>query len=194
MLNRLLAALVAFIAVTTIGCAGTKSPSYGSEWGEDPQPPCFASAGSDPSVLVGKGQALSRDPQFAMETASDQARVALAAQISANVERLFRAFREEVGSEDPELLRHISSVSQVVVSETLVGARLTCDKTLVNAETNQYRAFAVVELPAAEASAGLLNRMQRENELYNRYRSTEAYKAMREEVDRYNEAREKSGF
>lgn len=138
--------------------------------------------------LTAASTATSRDLQIAVDKALTQAQADIAQQLGTRLMDLTNRFQEEAGvGESSTLLSQFSSATKAVTDETLAGVRTR--RTRVRAEGDVYRAYVLVELPLAETKRLLLGRLQGEQALYSRFRATEAYADLDEEVRRYEQWR-----
>jgi hypothetical protein len=147
-------------------------------------PGFYANPPVDPNYLFAPATALSQDLQHAVNTAKEEARVAIARDMRVKIEALFKRFREETGvGEDAEFLSMETDVSKSVVSETLVGCKARTQKVL--REGTLYRVYVLMELPIGEASKEMLAKIKENERMYTRYRASEAFKELEEEVEKY---------
>jgi hypothetical protein len=100
------------------------------------------------------------------------------------IQAMFKRFREETGvGEDAEFLSMETDVSKSVVSETLVGCKARTQKIL--REGTLYRVYVLMELPIGAANAEMLAKIKENERMYTRYRASEAFKELEEEVEKY---------
>ena len=140
----------------------------------------------DDDHVTAAATATSRDFQIAVDKARSTAQVDLAQQLGARMANLTRQFQEEVGmAADSQLLTEFSSVTKAVVDETLVGARMV--KRRLMPERNVYRAYVLMQLPVGEANHVLLRKLKSDEALYTRFRASQAYAELDEQVRQYRE-------
>jgi hypothetical protein len=103
-------------------------------------------------------------------------------QLNTYIQALIKKFDEEVGiTEDSELLGLYSKTSKIVVDQSLVGSHLK-GKPDVKQEGEIYRATVVMEAPLGGARKRLLEQIKASDALYNRFKQSESFKELEEEV------------
>ena len=138
----------------------------------------------DDHYVFGAATAVSQDLQIAIDKAQAEGRNLLAQQLEVKYGSLTKRFAEETGrSVDSQLLDQYVSVYKATVSQVLYGSRPR--EQTVRAEGPVYRAFVLVELPLGEASKRLMDQVRANEQMYTRFRATEAYKELEAEVQRY---------
>jgi len=179
-MKRLIFCILTTASIATfLGCGGGKEMAKLSN-----TPEWFNNVPTDPNSLFGAATASSVDLQTAIDKAKQDARADLAAQTEARVQGLIRNFREETGlAESFEMLAEFSSATQTVFSNVLVGSKVKNQKTMREGTT--YRAFLLMELPIGEANVQLLSKIKSNQAMYTRFRSTEAFKKMEDEIAKY---------
>jgi hypothetical protein len=134
---------------------------------------------SDQEHLYAAASATSRDLQVALQKARINAQTDLAQQLSTRLANLSKQFQEETGlAEDSALLSQFSSATKAVTQQTLEGARV--DQQQVAPEKEVYRAYVLMRLPLGQANHLLMSRLKANQELYTRFRATQAF----DELDR----------
>jgi len=99
---------------------------------------------------------------------------------------LSKRFVEETGlNEDAELLGMFTQVSKSVVSDSLTGSRVS--KQQLGREGKIYRAYVMVEMPIGEANAKFVEKIRAQERLYTRFRASEAFEELDQEVQKYEE-------
>ena len=149
-------------------------------------PDWYLDTPTDPDHLFATGSMTSRDMQMAIQKAQTVARTNLAQQLEARLGNLTKQFQEEVGAgEDSELLQQFTSATKIVTDQTLVGAR-TDQKKLVP-EKDVYRAYVLMSLPIGQANQMLMDKIKANQNLYTRFRSTQAFEDLDKELEAYRQ-------
>ncbi|MFC2085078.1 LPP20 family lipoprotein [Bacteroidota bacterium] len=144
----------------------------------------------DPNYLFGKASATSLDMQLAVDKATASARAEIGRQTEVLVQGLRKRFDEEVGfGENATLLQHFEQTTKTVVNTSLSGSRVI--ETKIFEDGKNWRAYALVQYPIGAANDAFLQQIKKNNELYTRFRSSEAFKELEEEVKKYEEWKEK---
>ncbi len=149
-------------------------------------PDWFLNPPKDPNYIFGAATATSRDLQIVIDKAKQDARLDIAENLRSNIQGLIKKFDEEVGrTEDSELLQQFTQVSKNVVDQTLIGSRV--NKSKAEKEGEMYRIYLLMELPIGEARAELLKQINNNHHLYTRFRASQSFKELEEEVRKLRE-------
>lgn len=134
--------------------------------------------------------AVSRDFQMAVEKAKQQGRAEVALQIEARVKAMVKRFQEEIGlGEDSEFLDMATSVSKSVASTILNGCSV--DKQSTWREPNGiYRAYVLMVLPLDSTKSSLYGVINSQQNLYTRFRASQSFKELEEEIEAFEEFKE----
>ena len=142
--------------------------------------------------LYSTSTSTSRAMETAIQKAKNLAQTGLAQQLELKMGSLTKQFQEETGlEEDSELLNQFTLVTKAVTDETLIGARE--DKRELVSERGIYRAYVLMSLPIGSANQLLMSKLSADNNIYTRFRSTEAFKELDKELDAFAK-REKEGM
>jgi hypothetical protein len=156
-------------------------------------PEWFTNVPEDPNYLYSSATAESRDLQHAVNTAKEEGRADIARQMRTKISGLFKRFREETGvGEDAEFLAMETDVSKSVVSETLVGCKTKYQDVLK--EGTGYRAYVLMELPIGVANEALLAKIKENQQMYTRFRASQAFNELEEEVEKYEQFKKEQGM
>lgn len=140
----------------------------------------------DPNYLFSCSTATSRDLQLAINKAKADGRNEIAQQLEVKYNGLTKRFQEEVGlGADSELLDQYTQVYKSIVSQTLNGSRV--NKQEVMSEPEVYRAFVLVEMPIGEANQALMSKIKANENMYTRFRASQAFKELDDEIEKYEE-------
>ena len=181
------------LVVGMFACGGKPEPEPIMGGEEVNVPEWYLNPPQDPDYLFSPATASSRDLQLATDKAKQQARAELAAQLEAKVQGLTKKFEEEVGlGEDAEFLSQFTQVSKTVVSTTLSGTRVS--KTKVLTEGGLYRSYVLMELPVGAAAAAFKAQIADNEAMYTRFRSTQAFEELSDEVEKYEQFKKEQGL
>ena len=184
MKRAILTSIAASIIILVMaGCAAKCRPP---EWftGEAPD---------DPNYIFSRTTASSKDLQLALSKAKEEARVDIARQVQVKVEALTKRFLEETGSgEDAEVLTFFQDVSKSVVSEVLTGCSVLrqdfCKDGMI------YKAYIMMAMPTGSIYESYYNKLKAEERMYTRFRATQAFKELEEEVRKYEQFKKEQGL
>ena len=187
-MNRSYFVVLALLALYMLnGCAGTKGGS------DSPCPEWFTMLPEDPNYLFSAATATSRDLQLAVNKAKTEARRDLASQMELRIQGMTKKFDEEVGlAEDAELLASFTQVTKEIISQTLNGTRAREQDT--QKEGTGWRACVLMELPIGTANAALVDKIKANKAMYTRFRASQAFDELENEVEKYEEYKEKQGM
>lgn len=136
---------------------------------------------ADQDHLYAAASATSRDLQVALQKARINAQTDLAQQLNNRLANLTKQFQEETGmAEDSALLSQFSSATKAVTQQTLEGARV--DQQQVLPEKEVYRAYVLMSLPLGQANQLLMSKLKANQELYTRFRATQAFDELDKEL------------
>ena len=140
---------------------------------------------TDEKFLYGRATAVSRDLQMAINKAETEGRNGIAQQLEVKYGGLNKRFAEEVGRDGgSQLLDQYTQVYKSTVSQVLFGSRTK--QQVLRTEGSVYRAFVLMELPLGEMSKKLMEQIRAQEQLYTRFRATEAFKELDAEIERYD--------
>jgi len=139
-------------------------------------------------AAVGMGSSSRLD--IAKEKAKTDAQGAISESFETKVSRLRKSFIEEVGSNDTEINETFTTVTKSVSKQTLTGARVL--KTIYNKdkETGKYLAGVLLSLDPKTINQSILDEMSKDQKLYQRFRSSQAFEELQKEMESYKEPKE----
>jgi len=178
--------VVMLIALMLVGCGSSREAVHSA-------PDWYLDLPQDPNYIFASASSTSRDMQIAINKAQSDGRNEIAQQLELRMSGLTKRFQEEVGlGEDSELLEQFTNTYKAVVDQVLVGTRPAQREVIP--EGNIYRAYVLMEMPIGEANQALMERIRSNQNMYTRFRATEAFKELDEELERYQEWRERQGY
>jgi len=164
-------------ALFVMACGGSKESLQKVDTGDIPS--WYLNPPTDPAFAYATNTATSQDMQMAIDKAEQGCRQGLANQISAKVSALTKKFDEEVGGKDAQLLTSFTQASKTVSSVELTGAKPKQRE--VKKDGSMFRAYVLMEYNVAQS---MMSQMKKEEELYTRFRATQTYKELQDEVDK----------
>lgn len=175
----------ALVAVLFVGCGGSE-PLQKTDTGDVPE--WFMTPPSDPNFLHAVNTSTSKDMQTAVDKATQAARVELGRQVEVKINALQKRFTEETGiGDDAQLLDQFTQASKTVVSTSLSGSKEKQKK--IVKDGNNWRAYVLVEYPLGAAQEALREQIKKNEQLYTRFRASQSYKELDEEVQKYEESK-----
>jgi hypothetical protein len=168
---------LSLLAVILVGCGSSQKTVDMSDWETLP---------NDPNFFYAMNTQVSQDMQLAINKATADARAEIARQVELKVNGLQKRFMEETGAGDnAQLLSMFTEATKTVVSVALTGSRVAKQKT--QKEGNGWRAYVLVEYPIGAVNQALQQQIKNREELYTRFRASQAYKELDDEVQKYEE-------
>jgi len=186
--------VLVFFVVGMMACGGPPPPAEGTpeatlvsipEWYSNPP--------QDPNYLFAANTAMSRDMQLSIDKAKQSARTDLASQLEVKVKGLTKSFTEEIGTaDDSEILQQFTEASKAVVSTTMNGTRVNKQEIVI--DQGIYRAYVLMELPLGAANMALMQQIKNNQNMYTRFRATQAFDELEEEVEKYEQFKKDQGM
>lgn len=171
------------IGATLVGCGGSSQVEGGEE-----VPDWYLNTPEDPNYVYAANSATSQQMQVAIDKATTGARGDLAANLETKIESMTKSFTEEVGDE----LRQQYTEAQKEITSTVLRGTSPTEREVRKQDNGSYRAFVLMELPVGEAAQEFLSKVNNnDDEMYTRFRSSQAFKEMKEAVDEYEKEQQR---
>lgn len=181
--HGLLAYVILALFFQIQGCGGKSA--MGPDW--------FLNPPKDKDYIYASATDSSSNMQYAIDKASSLARDQIANTIGTKVMSMFKRFREEVGEgETPEFMTMTTNVSKQVVSEVISGTEVV--KKEVSQKGNVFHAYVLMRMPIGEANSALMARIKANQNLYTRYRASQAFKELNDDVEKYEKFKRQQGM
>ncbi len=135
--------------------------------------------------LAAIGLGRSSDMQISLEKAKIEARKNLAQAITVKVENLQKRFVEEAGDVDDraEINQMFSSATKIVTSGELMGS--TPKKQVMTDDDGIVTTYVLMVVNPSVVADALADQVAAQKAVYARFRASEGFKALEEEVKRY---------
>jgi ribosome-associated translation inhibitor RaiA len=177
--------LVLFVACGSSSETTDINPDASEEAIEN-MPDWMTNPPEDPNHLFATATSTSRSMQTAIDKAETSARGDIATSIQTKFSSLTKQFQEEVGTgSDSELLSQFTQAQKEVVSQVLNGSSVR-ERDVVT-DQGIYRAYVLMEMPIGKAASELMSRLQQNQDMYTRFRSSQAFEELEKEVEKYEE-------
>lgn len=170
------------VGAALVGCGGSQTQVEG---GED-VPEWYLNTPEDPNYVFAAQSATSQKMQVALDKATTNGRGDLAASLETKIESMTKSFTEEVGD---DLRQQYTEAQKEITSRVLKGTSPK-EKEVYKKDNGTWRAFVLMELPVGEAAKEFmskLNSLDKDDEMYTRFRASEAFDEMEEAVEDYEE-------
>ncbi|MDG5767133.1 hypothetical protein QA596_06630 [Balneolales bacterium ANBcel1] len=133
--------------------------------------------------LYSIGEAESQRRGTAIDQASISAQGAMAQKLETVVEGMQKLFEEEITSGEEANYREAwTNVTRAITQQQLRGGSVIQRDFMVNDDTGRYEAFVLYRLPVGEARSQLENSLSSEEELYTRFRESQAFQEMDQRI------------
>jgi hypothetical protein len=173
-----------------INCSSNKDMSQ-TDAGDIPD--WYLTPPEDPNYIFASKTATSQDMQLAIDKATTDARAEIGRTVELKLEGLQKRFDEEVGvRENATLLSQYTQATKTVVSTSLTGSQVKQNEIFKDGEI--WRAYILVEYPIGAANDAFVQQIKKQEELYTRFRSSETFKELEDEVKKYEEWKEKQNL
>jgi hypothetical protein len=170
--------------ILAAGCGGGPSTMQSADTGDIPA--WYTTVPQDSNYMYAVNTATSQDMQLAYDKATTGARAELGRQVELKVSGLQKRFEEETGvGQDAQLMQQFTQATKTVVSTTMSGTQVK-EKTYVK-DGNIYRAYVMVQYPLGAANAALLQAIKANEQMYTRFRASQAYKDLNEEAKKFED-------
>jgi len=179
-------AIAVLATVTLFGCGSASQSMQSADAGAIPD--WFTSIPKDPAVFYAANTQVSQDLQLAIDKATQGARTEISRMVETKITGLQARFTEETGTaNNAQLLDMFTQANKSVVASSLAGSRVSKQKQMKDG--NNWRAYVLVEYPTGAASAALAQRIKANDDLYTRFRASQTFKELDDEVKKYEESK-----
>jgi hypothetical protein len=137
------------------------------------------------------GQATSRDMSIAINSAEADGRNKLAQAIQTEMQGLTERFASSVTGDagGEEVLNTFRQAVRLVTNQTLSGSRVAQRHVAADPSGVSYRAFVLMELDMGAAKQALMNQVKQNDNLYARFRASQAFSDLDAEIKKIDEGR-----
>jgi len=196
--------VVAFTLSMIVACGGSKATTKGADSGsegfeeiKDPFQDLTDIANNiiDGGGVAAVGQGVSARQDLAEKKAVTDAQGKLAEIFNTKVQRMKKSFQEEIGSaDDSEINEAFTEVTKTLTSQMLQGAITKQKKYLRDKATNQFTCGAVVAIEPNKVNMSILDEMKNKKpKLYERFRASQAYEELKNEMEDYEKQQQGQG-
>ena len=142
------------------------------------------------------GSASSPDLQLSVDMATLNAKYTLADRINGKLDGMMKTFITRLGTDEDISATTMSEVEKVTknVIASVDVAGYSPKEVEVYPNGTQFRAFVLLEYSDAEARKVIMNRMMKDKLVYSKIKSTNAFKELKNEVEKSKKADEVSSL
>ena len=147
-------------------------------------PSWFEKLPNKENVIYSVGSSSSPDLQLSVDLATLNAKYTLADRINGKLDAMMKTFTSKIGSDDIDssVLSEVEKVSKNVIASVDV-AGYNPKEIEVYPSGTQYRAFVLLEYSDNEARKIIINRLRKDQMVYAKLKSTNAWKELENEVE-----------
>jgi hypothetical protein len=176
---------VSFLMVLVMSCGGGSKQTMQTT-AEGDIPDWYLNKPEDPNFLYEPATATSQDMQLSVDKAVQAGRTGIGRQVETKIQAIQKRFQEETGvGEDAQLLDQMTQASKTVVSTSLTGSK-EINKKIVK-DGKMWRAYVLVQYPLGAAQEAFKAQVAKNEQLYTRFRATQVYKEMDDDVAKYEQ-------
>lgn len=184
--------LIPFLLITTLLIISCSSHETIQKTDVGNVPSWYTNTPEDPNYFFAAATAASKDLQLAVDKAATDARAEIARQAELRLSGMQKKFDEEVGTpQNSTLLQMFTQANKTVVSTSLSGSKII--KKEIVEDGDNFRAYVLIQYPIGATSEALMQQIKNKEELYTRYRASQAFKELEEEVKKYEEWKKSQG-
>ncbi len=177
-MKKLFFIITLFFVMTLWQCSSQKAVAVKPE--ETCVPSWYLSPPHSPDTVWAVNSAISSRMQIAIDKATMNARTNVAQQINVIVKNLMKSYEEEVSTEvKPVVLSQYSGVAKHVASASLQGSYVVEQK--ICQKGDFYEAYVKVAYPLHSVKKQLLQQIKNKQELYTRWRASQAFRELENE-------------
>ena len=148
------------------------------------------------NVIYSVGSSSSPDLQLSVDLATLNAKYTLADRINGKLDGMMKTFMSRLGQDNDVTASTITEVDKVIknVIASVDVAGYNPTKVKVYPNGTQYRAFVLLEYSDKEARKIIMNRLMKDRIVYSKIKSTNAFKELKNEVEKSKKADEVSSL
>jgi hypothetical protein len=164
------------LAIGLAACGGSESVSE-----MENVPEWYLNPPEDPNHVFAAQSATSQKMQVALDKATSGARGELAGNLETKVEEMNKSFTEEIGD---EMRQQFVETRKTITSRVLRGTS-AANKKVIRQDNGTYRAFVLMDMPIGKAAKELMSKVKQNDEMYTRFRASQAFKEMEQAIEEY---------
>jgi len=171
------------LALLLTACGGSQAVSE-----KENVPEWYTNPPEDPNHVFAAQSATSQRMQVAVDKATTGARGELASNLETKVEEMNKSFTEEIGD---DMRQQFVETQKTVTSRVLRGTS-AAEKEVVQKGDGTYRAFVLMEMPIGKAAKELMSKVKQNDEMYTRFRASQAFKEMEEAIEEFEKEQQRA--
>ncbi|WP_251980237.1 LPP20 family lipoprotein [Salinibacter ruber] len=174
---------IAALTLLLTACGGSQAVSE-----KENVPEWYTNLPEDPNYVFAAQSATSQKMQVAVDKAMTGARGEMATNLETEVNEMNKSFTEEIGD---EMRQQFVETQKTVTSRVLRGTS-AAEKEVVQKGNGTYRAFVLMEMPIGKAAKELMSKVKQNDEMYTRFRASQAFKEMEEAIEEFEKEQQRA--
>lgn len=174
---------LALMAVVLVACGGSKDISE-----KENVPEWYTAPPEDPNHVFVAQSATSQKMQVAVDKAMTSARGEMATNLETQVNEMNKSFTEEINDE----MRQQFVETQKTITSRLLRGTSAAKRKILEQDNGTYRAFVLMDMPIGKAAKELMSKVKQNEEMYTRFRASQAFKEMEKAIEEYEKEQKRS--
>ncbi|MCK9329114.1 MAG: hypothetical protein PHY08_05110 [Candidatus Cloacimonetes bacterium] len=171
---RLLTIITLLSSLFLVACGGSSAPKGPKEVFS---PDWYQTVTENETYVFTYGNAEKVSQNASESGAYANAMSEAALYVESHVQTMIKNFISESGEENPEVVSLTENVTKMVANTKFQGAQITQRKTYI-VENGKYKTFMQVAIPKDAINKDLVDRIKKEEALYNRFRASQAFEEL----------------
>lgn len=178
--SRIMLIIVVLASFLFVACGQENKPTgpkkvYEPDW--------YGTQSENDTYLFCYGKADKTNQNMAFSAATANSYAEAANRIEAHVKTMTKNFMSETGVENPEVTALTEQATKVISNQTFNGSTITKRETIELAP-NKYQTFVQLAIPKADVNKSLVDKIKKEEALYNRFRASQSFEELDKETNR----------
>ena len=175
--------LVAVLVAALAACGGSEQLT------EDGYPVWYLNTPSDTEEeLFSIGEGSSNQRRIARQQATVDAQNQMAQKLGIKVESLQKLFEEEIATDEAANYHEsFTNATRTITEQELTGGSITEMEIFERDDSGEYEVFILYSLPVGDARDELQNALSQDEELYVRFRESQAFDELENNLERLGE-------
>ncbi len=177
-LSTMMILLIVLTGLILSACGGNnaaKEPKKAFE------PAWYGQETENDTYMFTYGNAEKTNRNMAEQAAGANAIAEAAVRIETHVKTMTKNFMSEAGVDNPEVTALTETATKIIANQKFNGATIT-KRDVYTMENNRYMAFIQYGIPKADVNKSLVDRIKKEEALYNRFRATQSFEELEKET------------
>ncbi len=180
-LTKIVTALLVVGSLFLIACGG---PGGSSMPKQVFQPDWYGTVTQNDTYIFCYGNGEKVSQSMSEQAAYANAMAEAANYVEAHVKSMTKNFMSEAGVDNPEIVALTEQATKVIASQKFNGTSIQKRQTFT-VENGRYKTFVQIAIPKADVNKATVDRIKKEEALYNRFRASQSFEELDKEVNNY---------